>query len=106
MSLSPNVRREWGRKALAMMLHRLGDQDIEKERFCPEDEPFCALPPTTWHELEALGYLEFATNITPMYYLTGAGWYKALEVDQQLESPVFREKLVRLTKVLKRYVNG
>jgi hypothetical protein len=63
--------------------------------------------PATWQELTDRELVTAREGIgCRRYQLTGKGWYEALKLTGQIDTPEFQERFGRLNTVLKCLVNG
>lgn len=107
MSLSTDSRINLMKAALAMMLDQLGTKAINSDTFHTSEAPFASIPPAIWRELEGQ-YLTRPCDTfgDPQCQLTGSGWYQALEMTGRLTSPIFVEKVSKITATMKDAVKG
>jgi hypothetical protein len=69
------------------------------------DSKFNDIIATTWQELHERKLVVHLKN-TNLYYLTGPGWLKGLEVSGILDDSAFKAKAGKLSATLKGYLNG
>ena len=95
-------------QALALMLEQLGDEytDSDQGVFDTTDPRFETTYPTTWADMEDLGYIRRDSQITgratPDYLFTSEGWYSAHDqLGHTQKGCEFVSKLARVSKALK-----
>ena len=100
MSYSRDQRIQAMDSTLALALHELGHQEIQNSRFWMDQEPFDGVAKTTWIDLEQ-GDFQLIRLVRRLgghvgFYLTGAGWRRALDVTGRLSDPEFEIDLSSL----------
>lgn len=105
MTISIGDRLENARLALRLCVQAVGDFTINEVTLDTNDAIFSGIIPTTWSELHQQ-HLVVHIKDTSIYYLTGPGWLKGLEISGILDDPQFKAKAGRLSATLKRYLNG
>ena len=107
MSLSKQARHDDIQKALELMLARLGEQAIDRVLFNRDEPPFDQIYPTTWKELAEKYLIKPLDGAGPqLFWLTGYGWYAALEQANRFSDPTLIEKMSALSAALKDSVKG
>ena len=108
MSHSDDARRTNKKQALIAMVRVIGEHRFTHVYFSADDDEVKDTFQTTWRELMDDGLVDDTRSVMGQarYRLTSAGWLRGLLLAGDVDTPVLRERCVRLAQALKRVVKG